>query len=115
MAILGVILGCNLDPNVVLVFGKAFGRTPLGIPVVVLVTLAEVVLFLPMFPVFVHLVAVVQDAQRSGGAMTKVGVLVALVSGPPELARSRRIAWLGLFYAVALMGAWIAYATARGI
>ncbi len=108
-------LGVNLDPAVRAKHAQAFGAAPFGLPVALVVTLVELVLFAPYFWVFAHLMRIVMPAQARGGVLSKGGVVLAVASAPPELLRSRRIVIAGLVWFVLIVGAWIAYADARGI
>jgi hypothetical protein len=92
-----------------------FGRAPLGLPVTLVCMLAQVVLFLPYFWVTTHLMRIVMDALARGRAISKVGIVIAIVTARPELRRSRWIVVAGFVYFAALMAAWIAFTDSRGV
>ena len=96
----------------------AFGPAVLGLPAVVAVALAVSVLFVPV-PWFVwHAMAVVLRGRDLGFSPGRTGVLLALLTvgrHAPELRRSQRIALGGLGYGVALIAAWILYASTHGL
>ncbi len=115
----GLLVGClvavNLDPKVRAVQASAFGAAPFGLPVGLVVSLAELVLFAPLFWVFVHLMRIVMDAQKRGGSLSKLGIMLAVARAGPEWRRSQTIVVAGFVYFVALMAAWILFADSRGI
>jgi hypothetical protein len=113
--ILGCLLAVNLDPKVRAVQAAAFGPTPLGLPVMLVVSLAGVALFAPYFWVFPHLMRLVMDRYARGGSLSKIGIVLAVAQAGPEGRRSRIIVVAGLVYFVALMAAWIAFADSRGV
>ncbi|MDC0744872.1 hypothetical protein [Polyangium mundeleinium] len=112
---LGCVLATNLDPNVRAVQVAAFGPAPLGLPVGLVVALAEVVLFAPFFWVFPHLMRLVMDRYAQGGSLSKLGIVLAVAQAGPEGRRSRLIVVAGLVYFIALVTAWIVFAASRGI
>jgi hypothetical protein len=112
------LVGVELDPKVVEVQVKAFGAAPLGLPVQAVVIAADLVLFAPFVVVLEHLANVVEHAREDGVWLTKGAILDYLVFGAgkhPHLGRSRVIVLGGLVYFAAIVGAWIAYASAKGI
>ena len=116
--ILLVVVLTNFASDVATVQVKAFGAAPLGIPVAVFVAFVEVILFLPFFWVFEHLMRLVERARRDGGSLGKVGIawyVLSTAKRHPELRRSRAIALGGLGYFWLLAGSWIAYAGSRGL
>ncbi|MDI1437503.1 hypothetical protein [Polyangium sorediatum] len=112
---LGCVLAVNLDPNVRAVQVAAFGPAPLGLPVGLVVALAEVLLFAPFFWVFPHLMRLVMDRFAQGGSLSKLGIVLAVAQAGPEGRRSRRIVVAGLVYFIALVAGWIVFAASRGI
>jgi len=113
--ILGCLLAVNLDPKVQAVQAAAFGQAPLGLPVGLVVTLAQLVLFAPYFWVFPHLMRLVMDRFAQGGSLSKLGILLAVAQAGPEGRRSRGVVVAGLVYFVALVAAWITFTAWRGI
>jgi uncharacterized protein DUF3592 len=112
---LAIGLGVNLDPKVAAVQAAAFGSAPFGLPITLVVMIAEVVLFAPLFPVCSHLMRIVVAAQARGAWLTRTGVVLAVVEAEPEHRRSRNIVIAGAVYFVALMAGWIAFAAYRGV
>ncbi|TKC98011.1 DUF3592 domain-containing protein [Polyangium fumosum] len=112
---LGCVLAVNLDPNVRAVQVAAFGPAPFGLPVGLVVALAEVLLFAPFFWVLPHLMRLVMDRFAQGGSLSKLGIVLAVAQAGPEGRRSRRIVVAGLVYFIALVAGWIMFAASRGI
>ena len=115
LLILGATLSADADAQVQVVMAKVFGATPFGLPVVAVVAVGEVLLFMPYFWVFPHLMRIVMVSQASGGSLSKLGILLAVAKAGPEQARSRWWVIGGLVYFVALMAAWIALAASKGV
>jgi hypothetical protein len=113
--LLAVLIATNLDANVSAVQVALFGQRPLGLPVIVPVSLAEAALFAPFFWVFPHLMGIVMNAQAQGASISKLGIVVAIANAGPDLRRSRAVVLAGLIYFVLLVGAWIAFADSRGV
>lgn len=113
--LLATLLGVNLDPEVTKVQAAAFGARPLGLPLGLVVCLATAALFAPYFWVFPHLMRIVMNSVARGGSLSKGGIMLAVVRAEPALRRSQRIVVSGFVYFVVLMGAWIAYASSRGL
>lgn len=116
--LLGALLSVSFDPKVQAVQAKAFGATPLGMPITAFACLATVVLFAPYVWVFEHAMRIALQALEDGASVSKVGLLVYLFSlgeRHPELVRSRNVVLGGLGFFGVLMGLWIAYAAALGI
>lgn len=113
--LLAVMLGVNLDPKVAAVQAAVFGPAPLGLPITLVMTVAELVLLAPLFPVFAHLMPMVVAWQAKGGSAGKVGVALAVYHAEPEHRRSRAIVFGGLVYFVTLLAGWIALASYRGV
>jgi hypothetical protein len=113
--LLAITLGVNLDPKVAAVQAAVFGPAPLGLPVTLVVMVAEVVLCAPMFPMFSHLMRIVMASQARGGSLGKAGIVLAVFQAEAEHHRSRNIVIAGAVYFVALMAAWIALAAYRGV
>lgn len=113
--LLAILLGVNLDPEVAKVQAAAFGARPLGLPLGLVVCLATAALFAPYFWVFPHLMRIVMSSVTRGGSLSKGGIMLAVARAEPTLRRSQRIVIGGLVYFVALAGAWIAYASSRGL
>ena len=108
-------LGVNFDPKVTAVQAAVFGSRPFGLNLTLVVVLAQAVLFAPMFSVFPHLMRIVMDAFGKGGSVSKSGIVEAVFRAGPELRRSRLVVLAGFAYFVALMAAWIALASHRGV
>jgi hypothetical protein len=109
--LLACVLGVNFDAKVRAVQAAAFGSAPLGLPVVIVVSVAEIILFAPYFWVFSHLMRIVIES----GSFSKLGIILAVARASPARRRSQLIAIGGFVYFVVLMAAWIAYAASRGI
>ena len=111
-------IGVTFFPDVQPVLVKAFGSKPFGLPVTFVVALAQAILLLPFVFAIHHFMRIAEQAARDGHGIGKVGLLVyAMTVGQrhPQLRRSQVFSLMGLIYFVALCGAWIAYADARGI
>lgn len=118
LLILLVLLGTNLDPEVAAVQRRAFGEAPFGAPLLVVVLIAQTILFLPYFWVFPHLMRIVFRATSDRASLSKAGLagyIMGVHRHHPELRRARAFALGGLAYFVVLCGAWIAYAAHLGI
>lgn len=113
--LLACVLGVNFDPKVRAVQAAAFGATPFGLPITLVVCVAELALFAPFFWVFAHLMRIVSESLRKGGSVSKVGIILAVARAGPDQRRSRNIVIAGFVYFVAIVAAWIAYAAHRGI
>ena len=112
------LLGTNLAPEVAAVQRRAFGEAPLGVPVLVVVSIAQFLLYLPYFWVFPHLMRIVFQATRDRASLSKTGLasyILGVHRRHPELRSARAFALGGLAYFVVLCGAWIAYAAHLGI
>lgn len=112
---LACVLGVNFDPKVRAVQAAAFGATPLGLPITLVVSVAELLLFAPFFWVFPHVMRILMDSLRKGGSASKLGIILAVAKAGPELRRSRNIVVAGFVYFVLIVAAWIAFAAHRGI
>jgi hypothetical protein len=113
-----VTIGTNFSADVASVQAKAFGASPFGMPVAVVVSVVEVILFLPYVWVFEHLMRFGFQAVRDRAWLTRAGLAAYVLTAPrqhPELRRSRTIVLVGLAYFVVLVGGWIAYAAGLGI
>ena len=116
--LLGAMLSVNFDPKVQAVQAKAFGATPLGMPITAFACLATVVLFTPYIWVFDHAMRIVMQAREDGASISRVGLIVYLFGlgkQHPELSRSRNVVLGGLGFFWVLVGLWIAYTEALGI
>lgn len=109
--LLACVLGVNFDSKVRAVQAIAFGNAPLGVPVVLVVSIAEVVLFAPYFWVVPHLMRIASES----GSFSKLAIIIAVARAGPARRRSQLIVIAGFVYFVALVAAWIAYAASRGI
>lgn len=109
------VLGVNLDPAVRAKQVEAFGAAPFGLPVVVVVTVVELVLFAPYVWVFAHLMRIVMPAQARAEAFSRGGIVLAVARAAPEHRRSQRIVIAGFVWFVLIVAAWIVYADSRGI
>lgn len=114
LLLVAVIVLVNLDDKVAAVQAKAFGAAPWGVPVTPLVMVVSFILFAPYIWVFEHVMKIAFRAQREG---VRLGLeaIIRLPQQYPELERSRLIALLGLGYFVVIAGAWILFASSRGI
>jgi len=110
-----VAVATNLAPDVVAVHTKAFGATPLGLPVTLVVSLVQAVLFAPLWWIMPHLMQLTMNRRGAGPAVTKLAILRAIFSADRTHRRSRNIVLAGFLYFVALMAAWIAFTEYRGL
>src|SRR5438874_3612244 len=119
LLILCVFLGVNLDPNVRMKMSQAFGDRPLGVPVILIVGIAEVLLLLPLFRVPYHMLLILQQGQRDGlrihGELGLMLYLLRVSRVHPELQRSQAIVAFGGLYMLGIFAVWIVYATVKGI
>jgi hypothetical protein len=116
--ILVVLIGTTFSPDVRPTLVQAFGESPFGLPVTIVVAFAQLVLFLPLLWVFYHLTRIAEQALKDGSGVGKIGLLVYLTSvgqRHPELRRSQIACLFGLLYFMAICAAWISYASVRGI
>jgi len=93
---------------------KAFGARPFGVPNLILVVALQTLLFVPMPYVFWHWMKVTFQALQDGESIG-VGYLLKVGRLHPDLRRSRSVCLGGLLYFLAITGAWIVYASNRGI
>src|SRR5262245_7042447 len=107
-------LGVNFEPAVRQKHAEAWGETPFGLPVLLVVSIVETILFLPVPWFGWHGMRLMFRAIEEG---RHPGVLTLFRVGPQhlDLRRSQRVCLLGLLYFVSLVTAWIIYASARGI
>lgn len=113
-----LVIGATFFPDVQPVLTKAFGSNPFGLPVRLVVALAQAVLLLPFALAIHHFMRIAEQAARDGHGIGKVGLLAyAMTVGRrhPQLRRAQVFSLMGLLYFVALCGVWIAYAHTKGI
>jgi len=118
VVVVAMLLGVNAYDDVHAVQVAAFGARPLGLPVALVCTVVEALLFAPFVLVIEHLMFIMASARRDGAGVGGIGLglyMAQLGEHRPELKRPRAIVVAGLVYFVALMGAWIAFTSARGI
>lgn len=111
-------VGTTFSPEVQPVLTKAFGTSPFGLPVTVVVAAAMSVLFLPFVYAIHHFMLIAEQAGAEGRSVGKIGLLsYAATVGQrrPELRRSQMISLGGLVYFVVVCVGWIVYADAKGI
>jgi hypothetical protein len=108
------IIGVNFDSKVQAKHAEAFGAAPFGLPVALVVTGVETLLYLPMPWVFWHGMWIISQALEEGW-MVSILYILTVGRSHPELRRSQLVCLGGLLYVALIAGAWIAYATARGI
>jgi hypothetical protein len=113
--LMAVLLGVNRDEQVVQVQRALWGPTPLGLPLMWVVCVAQLVLFAPLFWLMPHLMGLVVPAQAAGGSLTKAGIVAAVLQAGPAQHRSKRIVIACSLYFLALFAAWIAYTSHRGV
>lgn len=124
VVIYAILVGIHFDPEVRATFVKAFGPKPFGLPVTVVVIIAESLLFLPMPWVFFHLMHVMtrmmrDRAERGSGA--PISLSSFLLEGGRGWRRNsdlRRSYWIvlgGLLYFVLICAGWITFTAVRGI
>jgi hypothetical protein len=114
IVVYALIIGINFDPGVRAKQAEAFGAEPLDLPVTLVVVHVQTLLFLPMPWVFWHGMRLAVQARQDG---IPVGWVYLLTAGSfhPHLRRSQAVCIGGLLYCLLICGAWIAYASARGI
>lgn len=113
-----LIIGTTFSPDVQPVLVKAFGAEPFGVPVTVVVAVAQAIFLFPFVFALHHFMLIAERAAADGHGVGKVGLLVYVASvgqRHPELRRSQIISVAGLAYFVLVCGIWIAYADAKGI
>ena len=113
-----VLIGTTFSPDARPTLVQAFGESPFGLPVTIVVAFAQLILFLPLLWVLYHLVRIAEQALKDGNGIGKIGLLIYITSvgqRHPELRRSQIVCLLGLLYFVAICAAWISYASMRGI
>lgn len=115
VVLLAAILATGFDAKVRAVQIAALGRTPLGLPAVLVATGGQLALFAPLLWLVPHLVRLVLFAQSRGAVLSKLGILSAVARAPRELRRSRNIVIALSIYFVALLSAWIVFAASKGI
>lgn len=116
--LVGACLAVNAYDDVHAVQVAAFGERPFGLPVRWVCVVAQAVLAIPFVPVLEHLVRLMFAAQRDGLGGGAVGLALYGTTERgrrDELRRSWAFVLAGLAYFVVLVGAWIAFASARGI
>lgn len=113
-----LLIGVTFLPDVQPVLVKAFGSTPLGFPVPLVVAVAQAILLLPFAFALHHFMRIAGQAAREGHGAGIVDLLVFATSAGqrhPELRRSQIFSLAGLVYFVVLCAAWIVYADIKGI
>jgi hypothetical protein len=116
--IYALLVGTTFSPDIQPFLVKAFGATPFGLPVSLIVSGAVAILFLPFAIALHHFMLIAERAALDGNSLGKIGLLAYAVSvghRHPELRRSQLISLFGLVYFVLVCAAWIAYADSRGI
>jgi hypothetical protein len=114
MAILGCLLGVNLDQKVKAKQIEAFGEYPLGMPLLLFVSLLELILFMPVPFIVSQAVNIAAQAKID---RRRFSLLYVLTVGRmhPKLLHSQVFFLLGVAYFVALCAVWILYAESKGI
>jgi hypothetical protein len=107
-------IGVNFDSKVRAKQVEAFGDTPLGLPVFLVVAFVETVLFIPMPWVFWHTIRLSFQARQDGRSIGFI-YLLTVSSFHPHLRRSQIVCIGGLFYFVVICCTWIVFAAVRGI
>jgi hypothetical protein len=116
--ILVALIGTTFSPDVRPTLVAAFGDSPFGLPVTVVVAFAQFLIFLPFLWVFYHLMQIVEQALKDGRSVGKVGLLIYVSSvgqRHPNLRRSQMVCILGLLYLGAICAGWIFYASSQHI
>ncbi len=113
-ALYAVIVGVNFAPEVRAKLVQAFGPEPLGLPVLLLVSVVDTILFLPVPWVFWHVGRIAYEAHLDGKRFNLVYLFTA-GNYHPQLRRSQMICFGGLLYFAVIAAAWISYAASRGI
>lgn len=113
-----LIVGTAFSADVQPVLVKAFGAEPFGYPVALVVAIAQAVLWLPFVFAIHHFMLIVEQANKDGRSIGRMGLLAYAADvgrRHPQLRQSQVFSIAGLLYFVAICGAWIAYADAKGI
>jgi len=113
-AMYAIIIGVNFAPAVRAKFLQAYGPQPLGLPVLLVVSIVETFLFLPMPWVFWHAGWIAYAAHSDGRRFSLTYILMA-GNYRPELRRSQLVCSGGLLYFTVVVAAWILCAASRGI
>jgi hypothetical protein len=116
--IYALLVGTTFSPSIQPFLAKAFGPSPFGLPVLLVVAGAVAVLFLPFALALHHFMLIAERAAMDGSSLGKIGLLAyAMGVGQrhPELRQSQFISLFGLVYFVLVCAAWIVYADSRGI
>lgn len=112
--LLFVVLTATLfDPAVRRVMALAFGERPFGVPVLLLVGVAQSLLLLPLLWCVVHLQRIMRQALADGRGLGPLSLLLdmrAIGHRHPELRYSQLVCAFGLVYGLIIVGAWIFYA-----
>lgn len=110
----GVIVSVNFCDDVHATQVKAFGAAPFGLPVGLVVSIVETILYIPA-PFFIsHLAQMAIHARKAG---RRFGIVYILTAGysDPTLRRSWAITLAGLGYFIIVCFSWITYASWRGL
>jgi len=118
LLIYSIVIGCTFAPDVHATLAKAFGESPFGYPVTMVVAMAEVVLLLPLLWPMQHFGLIAMQSLKDGNGVGGIRILIYAfqVGGRhPHLRRSQYICLSGLVYFVAICGVWISYASAHNL
>jgi hypothetical protein len=109
-----IVIGTNFGSQVRAKQVEAFGAEPLGMPVVLVVSFVETLLFLPIPWVVWHGLRLAVQARQDG---RRFGIVYLLRVGRfhPHLRRSQLACAVGLLYCFLICGGWIVFAAVRGI
>lgn len=90
---------------------KAFGATPFGQPVILVVIAIGTILFLPVFWMLRHFTRIMKQANKDHGALSRWHLVYYICTGGghTHLRGSRNAVLLGGLYIFALCAAWITY------
>lgn len=114
--IIGAVLAAQLDPDVRAVQVTLLGARPGGVPAVLVATAIQLLLFAPVLWMFPHLMRITMSANARGeDAVTRAGIVSAVIRAPAEQRRSRVIVLGGAAYFLALFAGWIALTSYLGI
>ena len=113
--ILALLLSVEFDADVQAVHVALMGPAPGGIPAPLVAAAVQVLLYLPYFWVFPHLMRILIAARERGSSLSRFNVIQEIVRVPPVLRRSRAIVLAGVAYFAVLLALWIALTESRGV
>jgi hypothetical protein len=109
-----IVILTNLDSKVRAKQVEAFGAQPFGLPVILVVSLVETLLFVPIPWAVWHGMQMALQAGRDGRRFG-FGYLFTAGGHHPHLRRSQQVCLGTLLYVIAIFAVWIIFAATRGI